>query len=60
MPLFTYRSKGSADDWTDDTIEAKDRVEAIEKLDTIYGIKRNSDGNQTNTDMIQVELMEEK
>lgn len=55
--IFTYKSKGSADDWTNDTIEADNKAEAISKLDTIYGIKRNESGEQTNSDMIQVEIL---
>lgn len=55
--LFTYKSKGTADDWTNDTIEAEDENDAIAKLDKIYGIQRDKDGNQTNGDMIEVELV---
>lgn len=54
---FTYISKGSADDWTTDTIEAADIGEALDKLDAIYGIERNDNGDQINADMIQVELL---
>lgn len=54
--LFTYKSKGTADDWTDDTIEADSREDAIKALDQIYGIKRDENGSQTNADMIQVVL----
>jgi len=55
---FTYRSKGTADDWTNDTIEADTEAQAIEKLDEIYGITRDDQGLQTNADMIQVEIIE--
>lgn len=54
--LFTYKSKGTADDWTDDQVEADSREDAIKKLDQIYGIKRDDKGKQTNADMIQVVL----
>lgn len=54
--VFTYKSKGSADDWTEDTIEAANEAEAISKLDQIYGIKRDDEGNQTNAHIVQVEL----
>lgn len=56
---FTYRSKGSVDDWTDDVIEAKDKQEAQNKLDEIYGIQRDDNGVQTNSDMIKVEILGE-
>lgn len=56
---FTYRSKGSVDDWTDDVIEAKDKQEAQNKLDEIYGIQRDDSGVQTNSDMINVEILGE-
>lgn len=55
---FTYRSKGTADDWTSDTIDADNEQEAIQKLDEIYGIIRDDQGLQTNEDMIQVEIIE--
>lgn len=54
---FTYKSKGSADDWTTDAIEAEDQSDALQKLDTIYGIARDTAGTQTNADMIQVEII---
>lgn len=58
MPEFKYRSKGSAnDDWNENVIEAKDKSEAIAKLDELYGVNRNAYGEQTNTDMIQVEIL---
>ena len=57
MMIFQYRSKGSADDWTEDTIEAEDKAEAIKKLDTIYAVERDKNGKQTNGDMVQVELV---
>lgn len=57
---FTYRSKGTADDWTNDTIEAETKAEAIKKLDEIYGISRDKKGKQTNADMVKVEIIKSK
>lgn len=54
---FTYRSKGTSDDWTEDTIEAQDKVQAQSKLDEIYGITRGKDGKQTNGDIVRVEIL---
>lgn len=55
---FIYRSKGSADDWTEDVIVADNKKEAIKKLDEIYGVIRDKQGIQTNSKMIQVEIIE--
>lgn len=56
--IFTYRSKGSADDWTEETIEAENKVDALKKLDAIYGIKRDKNGKQLNDkEYIIVELL---
>ena len=55
--IFTYKSKGSADDWTEETIEADNKEDAQKKLDVIYGIERDEKGIQTNSDMIQVEIL---
>lgn len=60
MKTFEYRSKGSADDWTTDTIEAEDKDDAQKKLDVVYGVTRDKTGNQTNTESVQIELMGEK
>lgn len=58
MPQFRYRSKGTAnDDWHEDSIEAEDIEDAQEKLDEIYGIKRDDKGTQLNADMIQIEIV---
>jgi len=54
---FTYKSKGNADDWTNDTIEAETRKEAQEKLDKIYGIERDESGKQTNKEIVQVVIL---
>jgi len=56
--IFTYKSKGSADDWTNDTIEAKDEKDAQAQLDIIYGITRDEDGKQTNPHVVQVVILE--
>lgn len=53
---FTYRSKGTVDDWTTEVVEADSKEDAIKKLDEIYGIKRDKNGKQTNADMIKVEI----
>lgn len=55
---FQYESKGSADDWTKDTIEAENAEEAQSKLDTIYGITRDKSGKQTNSEVVQVRIIE--
>jgi hypothetical protein len=54
---FTYRSKGTADEWTEESVEADSREEAQNKLDEIYGITRDEQGNQTNANVVQVELI---
>lgn len=54
---FTYKSKGNADDWTNDTVEAETKKEAQEKLDKIYGITRDKNGKQTNKDIVQVVII---
>jgi hypothetical protein len=46
--IYKYKSKGSADDWTEDTIEAESKQDAQDKLDKIYGIQRDENGNQLN------------
>lgn len=56
---FFYKSKGSADDFTPDVIEASSIQEAQAKLDTIYGITRDDKGKQTNGEMICVEFIDE-
>ena len=55
--IFTYRSKGTNDDWTTDIIEAANQEEAWQKLDTIYGLVRDENGVQVDADMIQVEIL---
>lgn len=55
--LFTYRSKGSADDWSTETVEAETVEDAQNKLDQIYGITRDKDGVQTNMHAVQVEIL---
>lgn len=55
--IFEYRSKGTNDDWTTDTVEAEDEKAAVAKLDTIYGIERDEASKQT-TPNIWVELIE--
>ena len=57
---FTFRSKGSADDWTTDTIEAETRKEASAKLDAIFGIVRDENGVRVSPDLslLQVELLD--
>lgn len=55
--IFTYRSKGTADDWTNEAIEAVDIDEAQRKLDSIYGIRRDNAGNQTNEEVVKVEII---
>lgn len=59
MAQFKYRHRGTAnDDWNEDTIEAVNVVEAQTKLDGIYGIERDTNGEQIN-DMIKVEIIKE-
>ena len=55
--IFRYKSKGSVDDFTEDTIEAENKEDAQKKLDVIYGIERDEDGEQTNSDVIQVVIL---
>lgn len=58
MIEFKYRCKGNMDtDWNERTIEADDQADAIRKLDEIYGVQRDENGNATNTGAIQVELV---
>lgn len=59
MAQFIYKSKGTADDWTEDKIEASDKQDAIKKLDQIFGITRDSNGKQTNPEYVQVEIVKE-
>lgn len=56
---FRYKSKGSADDWTEDVIEAENEADAQEKLDKLHNVFRDEDGNQTNSEMIQVVILGE-
>lgn len=56
---FRYKSKGSVDDWTEDTIEAESKADAQEKLDVLHNIHRDKKGNQTNSAMIQVVILGE-
>lgn len=55
--MFTYRSKGTNDDWTTDSVEADSKADALRKLDEIYGVIRDENGNPANSDMIKVELI---
>lgn len=57
---FTYRSKGTVDDWTTETIEAESKEDAQKKLDEIYGVIRDKNGKQTNADMLKVEIINPK
>lgn len=52
--ILKYRSKGIADDWTEDTIEAESKEEALQKLHEIYGVEA------IKNKVVWVELIEEK
>lgn len=60
--IFTYQSKGSHDEFTEDFIEAENEAEAVAKLDDIYGVVRDAKGNQTEKSkkMIQFEILSPK
>lgn len=60
MKKFLYKSKGTADDWTEDVIEAESQEDAQKKLDEIFGVKRDKNGKQTNAKWIQIQLLGEK
>ncbi len=51
------RSKGTNDDWTEDTIVVESKETAQAEIDKIFAIQRDKDGNQTNADMIKVEIL---
>lgn len=57
--IFKYRSKGTVDNWTTETIEAKDEKDAIAQLDSLYGVIRDKNGKQTNSHLVKVELIKE-
>lgn len=58
MPTFKYHSKGNSDkDWNPGTIEAADKKEALQKLDELFGVERDEKGKQTNSDLVEVELL---
>ncbi len=57
--IFIYKSKGSADDWSEDKIEADSIEDAIRKLEKMYNVERDEDGAQTNSKYIQVEVLRE-
>lgn len=54
---FTYRSKGTTDEWATDVVEADTKEDAIKKLDKIYDVQRDKNGKQTNADVIKVEII---
>jgi hypothetical protein len=58
MPTFKYRTKGSRNtDWVEASIEASDLGQTEDKLDAMYGVKRDDNGEQINGDMITVEVL---
>jgi hypothetical protein len=60
MAEFKYRCKGTNDDgWNTGTIEAENISAAEEELDKIFAVQRDENGEQTNSDMIQVEIINE-
>lgn len=58
MATFNYRSRGTANTtWQEGTIEAESKQDAQDKLDEIFGIQRDESGEQTNSDLIKVEVL---
>ena len=58
MPTFKYRTKGTNDEkWNEGEINAADIGQAEDKLDKLYGVQRDDNGEQTNGDMIKVEII---
>ncbi len=54
----TVKTKGTNnDDWTEHEIDVESLNTAQAEADAIFGVKRNKKGEQTNADMIQVEII---
>lgn len=61
MQTFYFKCKGTADDrYTAGIMEAESKEAAQKRLDDLYNVKRNAAGKQTNTDVIEVELITER
>lgn len=57
--IFTIKSKGTNNDgWAEHEIEADNLKDAQKQADTIYGVLRDEDGEQTNSELITVEVIE--
>lgn len=57
MPLYGYKHKGSADEFTPGIVEADSPEAAVKKLDEVYGVERDDAGQPTNTKFISVVMI---
>lgn len=63
MPVYKYRTKGSHDEdfvLHEHEIPADTKTEAEAWLDKEYGVERDDDGKQINSDVVEVSLISDK